>query len=209
MYIPSGTGERRPDVLCAAIQEINFAALVTPHAEGMEINHLPWLVRREGQKVILEAHVARANPHWRMNGFASSAIFQGPHAYVSPSFYPSKAEDGRVVPTWAYITVHAHGVLEAVEDPKWIAEHLEALTQHHEGARANPWKVSDAPVAYLSALKRGIVGLRLTVDKLEGKWKVNQNKSDADMRGTIDGLSRESEAGGHIAGALAGYLDHD
>ncbi|SEK67970.1 FMN-binding negative transcriptional regulator [Pacificibacter marinus] len=209
MYIPNGTGERRPDVLCAAIQEISFAALVTPHADGMEINHLPWLVRREGANVILEAHVARANAHWRLGGFQSVAIFQGPHAYVSPSFYPSKAEDGRVVPTWTYITVHAHGMLETIEDPRWISTHLESLTQQHESARPDPWKVSDAPVAYLSALKRGVVGLRLSVEKLEGKWKVNQNKSDADMRGTIDGLSRESEAGGHIAGALAGYLDQD
>lgn len=207
MYIPQGTGENRPEVLAAAIEQIHFAALVTPHAEGIEINHLPWVVSRDEGGIVLEAHVARPNAHWRMNGFKSVAIFQGPHAYVSPSFYPSKADGGRVVPTWAYITVHAHGVLEAVEDPKWISAHLERLTHAHEAERPAPWSVSDAPVAYLAALKRGIVGLRLRVETLEGKWKVNQTKSQADMRGTMDGLARESEAGSHLAGALAGYLE--
>lgn len=129
------------------------------------------------------------------------AIFQGPHAYVSPSYYPSKAEHGKVVPTWAYIAIHAHGRLEVV-DPAALQSQLEALTDQNEAGRTNPWAVTDAPEAYINARARDIVGLRLHVDRIIGKWKINQGKFDADVAGTEAGLRAAGGDGVALANAL-------
>ena len=206
MYRPQDTAIDDPALLRSVMSEIAFGALVTPHAGGIEITHLPWVVREEAGRTVLEAHVARANPHWQRLG-PSVAIFQGPQAYVSPSFYPSKQEHGKVVPTWAYIAVHAHGTPEAIRDGDWLHVHITALSDRHEAGRPEPWAVSDAPVAYLAALKRGIVGLRMTVDTLEGKWKVNQSKPAADRAGTYEGLMASGEQGVQLAQALASFED--
>ncbi|WP_417259279.1 FMN-binding negative transcriptional regulator [Celeribacter sp.] len=205
MYRPDQTGIDDPSVLRAAMHEVSFGALVTPHAEGIEITHVPWLVREEGGKTYLESHIARPNPHWKLAGQGQSVVmFQGPHAYISPSFYPSKQIHGKAVPTWGYIVAHAHGTFEAIQDGDWLGAHLAALTQRHEAGRAAPWAVSDAPVAYIAALKRGIVGLRFEVARMEGKWKINQNKSEQDRSGTYSGLMAE---GGDMARDLAEALE--
>ncbi|MBU0644948.1 MAG: FMN-binding negative transcriptional regulator [Alphaproteobacteria bacterium] len=205
MYTPNNSAINDPATLAHVMTEISFGALITPTAEGIEISHLPWIVREEGGRVILESHVARPNPHWKLAGAGSVVMFQGPQAYVSPSFYPSKQVDGKVVPTWAYIVVHAHGMFESFNGAEELHAHLRDLTHRHEAGRAEPWAMSDAPVPYLAALKRGIIGLRFTVDRLEGKWKVNQHKSTADRQGSYEGLMASGEQGVDLAQALASF----
>lgn len=205
MYRPNNSAIDDPATLRHVMTEIGFASLVTPHDEGIEISHVPVVVREEAGETVIETHLARANAHWKLTDARSVLIFQGPQAYVSPSFYPSKQVDGKVVPTWAYIVVHAHGAFEAFNDPEGLGAHLEALTNRHEAGRAEPWAVSDAPVPYVAALKRGIVGLRFRVSRLEGKWKVNQHKSAADRQGTYAGLMQSGEQGVDLAQALGSF----
>lgn len=205
MYRPNNSAIDDPDILRHAVAEIGFGALVTPYEGGIEVTHLPWVLREVAGQVVLESHVARANRHWDLAGQDSVVIFQGPQAYVSPSFYPSKQVHGKVVPTWAYITVHAHGVFETFGGSEELQAHLVGLTDRHEAGREGPWKVSDAPVPYIAALKRGIVGLRMVAPKLEGKWKVNQHRSMQDRQGTMAGLMGEGEQGVDLAQALASF----
>lgn len=208
MYTPNNSAIDDPATLAHVMGEIGFGALVTPHAGGVEITHIPWIVRQDADRIVLESHVARPNAHWKLAGTGSVVMFQGPQAYVSPSFYPSKQVDGKVVPTWAYIVVHAHGAFEAFNGSEELHAHLTDLTKVHEAGQAEPWAISDAPVPYVAALKRGIVGLRFTVGRLEGKWKVNQHKSNADRRGTYEGLMASGEQGVDLAQALASFPEN-
>lgn len=201
MYRPAHFREDRPDVLARAIAEIQFACLITA-AEGRYVaTHLPMILKNEASgSLVLEGHVARANEHWTLAAdgpVTSLAVFQGPQAYVSPSWYPSKREHGKVVPTWAYIAVHAHGGLEAVDDPSRLAAHLHDLTAANEHHRPAPWAVTDAPATFVTRLSRAIVGLRLRVDRLEGSWKMLQNRTEADRLGAIDGLSASARPADH------------
>ncbi|MCB5199645.1 FMN-binding negative transcriptional regulator [Loktanella sp. TSTF-M6] len=204
MYVPPAFAEDRPEVLHKAIRDIQFAALVTQTAEGMQVTHAPLLLRDTGPVVTLETHVARGNPHAGAlcAGHPTVAIFQGPQAYISPSFYPSKAEHGKVVPTWTYIVVHAHGTVAPMQDDADLLQHLHDLTDHNERPRAEPWSVNDAPDGYIAARQRGIIGLRMTVDRIEGAWKINQNKPEADRNGTADGLAASGEMGRALADVL-------
>lgn len=207
MYRPQNFAEDRPEILVAAMREIGFAALVTPGAAGLAATHAPMLVRHDAATgaTVLQAHVARANPHWQTleDGAEGLAIFQGPSSYVSPSWYPTKAETGKVVPTWVYIAIHAHGRVQAIQDPAWLHRHIEALTDLHEGPRSEPWHVQDAPASFVTALVRGIVGLELTVERLEGTWKLNQHRGEGDREGTRAGLAAAGPAGAALAEALA------
>ena len=187
MYVPDHFREDRPDVLHDAIRRIGFATLVTT---GMEANHLPMLL----QDGVLRGHVARANPVWKAGGGAALAIFLGPHAYVSPSWYPSKAETGKAVPTWNYLTVHARGHIRWIQDAAWLHVHVAGLSDTHEAGRAEPWAVTDAPAAYIDSLVRAIVGFEIMIESLEGKWKLSQNRSAADQGGVRDGLQRDGHA---------------
>jgi transcriptional regulator len=184
MYVPDHFREDRPDVLHDAMQRIGFATLVT---QGLEANHLPMLL----QDGMLRGHVARANPVWKAGAGEALAIFLGPHAYVSPSWYPSKAETGKAVPTWNYLTVHARGAINWIQDADWLRAHVGALSQTHEAGRAQPWAITDAPAGYVDGLLRAIVGFELTIAKLEGKWKLSQNRDAADRAGVREGLLRD------------------
>ncbi len=184
MYIPDHFREDRPDVLNDALRRIGFATLVT---QGLEANHLPMLVG-DG---VLRGHVARANPVWKQGAGEALAIFLGPHAYVSPNWYPSKAQTGKAVPTWNYITVHARGAIAWIQDGDWLRAHVTALSGTHEAGRENPWTVGDAPASYVDGLLRAIVGFELTLAKVEGKWKLNQNRDAADRAGVREGLRRD------------------
>ena len=188
MYVPDHFREDRPDVLQDAVGRIGFATLVT---QGLEANHLPMLLEAKGEMSVLRGHVARANPVWKQGTGEALAIFLGAHAYVSPNWYPSKAETGKAVPTWNYLTVHARGTLNWVQDPDWLRAHVGALSATHEAGRENPWAISDAPASYLDGLLRAIVGFELTITKLEGKWKLSQNRDAADRAGVRDGLLRD------------------
>ena len=192
MYVPAHFREDRAVVLHDAIRRIAFATLVTQGADGVEANHLPMLL--EGG--VLRGHFARANPVWKsLNPEAEAlAIFLGAHAYVSPNWYPSKMETGKAVPTWNYITVHARGRLSLREDPAWLRSHVSALSQVHEAGRARPWSVADAPADYVEAMLRAIVGFELSITRLEGKWKLSQNREPADRDSVRDALARDGDA---------------
>jgi len=191
MYIPKHFAETRPEVLHDFIRRHPLGALVVPTAQGLEVNHVPFLVE-EG---VLHAHVARANPLWQAPlGGPGVAIFQGPDRYVTPSWYASKAETGKVVPTWNYVVVHAHGPVRFVEDQAWLRAHVERLVATHEAGRPAPWQVSDAPADYIDKLLGAIVGVELMVERLEGKWKLGQNRNAADREGMVAGLRAEGDA---------------
>jgi transcriptional regulator len=193
MYTPAHFKEERVDILHAAIGRIGLATLVSHGEAGLEASQIPMVVDANAAPLgVLNGHMARANPLWRRAGGEALAVFLGPHAYISPSWYPSKAETGKVVPTWNYLAVHATGRIEFFDDPVRLRGHLEQLTKANEAARADPWTISDAPDAYIAQLLRAIVGFRLTITKLEGQWKMSQNKVDSEREGVIEGLMHEN-----------------
>jgi transcriptional regulator len=184
MYIPDAFREARPDVLHDAMRRIGFATLIT---QGLEANHLPMLL--DGN--VLRGHVARANTVWKSGEGEALAIFLGPHAYVSPSWYPSKAETGKAVPTWNYVTIHAKGRIRWVQDADWLRAHVTALSEVHESPRPEPWKVTDAPESYIAAMLKGIVGFELEIAQLDGKYKLTQNRDEADRDAVRAAYERE------------------
>jgi len=191
MYVSTTTREDRQDVLVAAIRSIRFGALVVVSDDGLSATHIPMLVREFPNGVVeLEGHVARQNDLWRIaqSAVPALAIFQGPQAYIHPGWYPTKKADGRAVPSWNYVAVHAHGSLEAVEDVAWLRSHLSNLTDLNEAGRAEPWALTDAPEDYIDAMMSAIVGLRLRVGRLEGNWKMGQKQRLENRIGAIDGL---------------------
>jgi transcriptional regulator len=195
MYNPDHFREDDPARLMAVMRDIQLAALVSTIDSELVITHAPVLVRQDGDELTLDSHFARANDHWRRlaDGAPTVAIFQGPHGYISPSWYPTKQENGKVVPTWNYITVHAHGTLVAMKDQAWLRGQVEALTATNEQNRDEPWAVSDAPERYTEIRLRGIVGVQLRVERLEGKWKASQNKADVDRAGAAAGTLGEAQ----------------
>jgi len=191
MYQPDHFNESRPEALHALIRTRPLGVLVTLSTSGLEANHIPfYLACDAGPKGSLLGHVARQNPVWKDAGQARNGlvVFQGPSAYISPSWYPSKKEHGRVVPTWNYVVVHAHGTIKVHDDPVWIRRQVELLTGQMESSRESPWAVSDAPAEYVERLAQGIVGLELVIDRLVGKWKASQNHSPANRAGVVEGL---------------------
>lgn len=190
MYVPRQFREEDPAVLAAAVRGIGLATLVTaPPGGALHATHLPMVLKETDGALVLEGHVARPNPHWRdAEAGPSLAVFQGPQAYVSPSWYPAKREHGKVVPTWNYIAVHARGAIEVVHDGGWLRAHLDDLTRLKEAGREAPWEVADAPADFIDELARAIVGFRMRVDSLEGAWKLIQHRAEGDRLGTIAGL---------------------
>lgn len=169
-----------------------LATLVVSHQGALHVNHVPLhLDPDRGPHGTLVGHVARANGLWPLCPQQGVAVFHGPQAYVSPSWYPSKAVDGKQVPTWNYATVHAHGTLSAVDDPDRLLAILHTLTRANEDHRAPPWGIGDAPPDYIDKMLRAIVGIELAVERWEGVWKVSQNRSDADRGGVVEGLTAE------------------
>jgi len=202
MYTPKPFREDRLDVLHAFIREHPFATIVNAGPEGPVATHAPLeLDAAAGPKGTLIGHLAKANPQWRAMQSAEPTlvIFHGPQAYVSPSFYPSKKEHGRVVPTWDYVAVHARGRAKTFDDPEELRTLLVALTDRHEQPRPAPWALNDAPEDYLRGAMGAIVGFRIEIETLEGQWKVSQNRSEADRRGVIEGLGAGDEQARAIA----------
>ena len=209
MYIPQHFEEKRPDVLARAIRDIQFALLVTAVDGEYLASHLPMVLKQADGAFTLEAHVARPNRHWTVLAGkpASLAVFQGPQTYVSPSWYETKRQHGKVVPTWNYVVVHAHGPLEVVEQQGWLLAHLGDLVSANEGRREQPWAITDAPAEFIDGMTRAIVGLRLTVERLEGKWKMIQNRSEADRLGTLAGLSASADPQDRAVAAIMRGLE--
>lgn len=209
MYIPRSFAEDDRPTLLAFVDAHPLAVLVTSSpADGLIATHLPLaLDRAAGPNGTLIGHLARANPQARCvpdGGADALVIFAGPDAYVTPAWYATKAETGRVVPTWNYVAVHASGTLHLRDDPRWLREHLELLTNRHESDRSHPWQVSDAPDDYIAQQMQAIVGVELRIDRLEGKWKMSQNRSDADIAGVIRGLGASSAPRDQAVAAIVG-----
>jgi transcriptional regulator len=197
MYIPRANEEKRVPVMHALMVAQAFGTLVTMGTSGLIASHIPMVLEQDGSEFgVLKGHISRANPQWRelASSVESLAIFAGPHHYISASWYPGKLEHGKEVPTWNYAVVHAYGLLRVVEDAAWLMPHLESLTDQHEAGSAIPWKVSDAPAAFIETMLKGIVGLELPITRLEGKWKVSQNRVERDRQAVAEGLNRLNTA---------------
>lgn len=178
--------------LQALVRAQPLATLVVAHGGALHVNHVPlFLDPGRGPHGTLVGHVARANGVWPLLPQTGVAVFHGPQAYVSPSWYPSKAVDGKQVPTWNYATVHAHGTLSAVDDPERLRAILHTLSEQHEAHRPQPWRIDDAPPDYIAQMLRAIVGVELAVDRWEGIWKASQNRTDTDRAGVVQGLRAE------------------
>jgi transcriptional regulator len=192
MYTPPAFRIADRAEIAAWIRASRLAILVSTGEDGQPVaTHLPLLLSEDA--TVLEGHLARANPQW--HGLSRAlAIFPGPDAYVSPSWYAAKREHGRVVPTWNYVAVHAEGPVELVEEPGALHALVDRLTRAQEGSRAEPWAVADAPPDFTASQLKGIVGLRLRIERLTGKKKMSQNRSAADRAGVAAGLAAEGEA---------------
>lgn len=197
MYTPSSFAIDDLQDLHQQILATRLAVLVTHGEQGLQASHIPLLLDAEqGPHGTLYGHLAKANPQWKelQNGAEALVIFAGADAYVSPGFYPAKAEHGKVVPTWNYVAVHAYGVAEVFTDADRLHDLVSALTDRHEASRAQPWKVTDAPADYIDGMLRAIVGFALPIERLEGKRKLSQNRSAADIAGVREGLAASPDA---------------
>ena len=197
MYNPAAFKEDDTASLHQLMADTRLAILVTHDENGLQASHLPLLLSSEqGLNGTLFGHLARANPQWRalQNGAEAMVIFPGADAYVSPAFYPAKAEHGKVVPTWNYVAVHAYGVAEVFSDAPRLLEVVTGLTDKHEAGRAAPWAVADAPADYIEKMLGAIVGFALPIARLEGKRKLSQNRSAEDINGVREGLSASGDA---------------
>lgn len=187
MFRPSAFVLSDEDAL-AVVAEASFVQLVSSGVDGFAVTPLPVLV--DAERRLLVGHLARANPHWRalVDRPAAVALCSPTDGYVSPSWYPSKAEHGRVVPTWNYVAVAVHGTVTIHEDPAWLASLVRRLSDHHEAGRPRPWSVDDAPAEFVERQLRAIVGVELTIERIEGKAKLSQNRPEADREGVLAGL---------------------
>ncbi len=193
MYTPAHFAETRLDVLHQFIRQHPLAALVTSGPDGLEATHVPMVLHPEIEpQGVLRCHVARANPQWKSIDPQRPAlvIFSGPEHYITPSWYAAKKEHGRVVPTWNYAAVHVSGRAKLFDEENALLEHLNALTKQSEAPFEKPWAVSDAPAEYVQAMAKAIVGIEMTIERLEGKWKASQNRPRADRPGIIAGLEK-------------------
>ena len=192
MYTPRAFAIDELSQLHELILATRLAILVTHGESGLQASHVPVLLHCEqGSNGTLYGHLAKANPQWRdlQAGAEALVIFAGADAYVSPGFYPSKAEHGKVVPTWNYVAVHAYGTAEVFSDPHRLRDLVGALTDRHESGRAQPWTIDDAPAEYIDSMLKAIVGFALPIQRLEGKRKLSQNRSPADAAGVRNGLA--------------------
>lgn len=194
MYIPPKFALSDAQI-SVALHRGGFAHLVTHTGDGLLVTPLPLLYDSHRHSLI--GHVARANPHWKAAGGATVAIFAGPQAYISPSFYATKAETGKVVPTWNYDVLTVHGELVAHDDSGWVRGLVTRLTAHHEQDRADPWQVSDAPEPFLAGQLKGIVGVELRITSVEGKTKMSQNQPERNRDGVVTGLRASPDPGDH------------
>jgi transcriptional regulator len=193
MYIPRHNLEKRVSVMHALMVAQPLGTLVTLGASGLFASHIPLVLEDDGSQFgVLRGHISRANPQWRdfVPTVDALAMFAGQQHYISPNWYPGTKEHGREVPTWNYVVVHASGPLKVIEDHEWLLTNVQKLTNLHEAGSPVPWKVSDAPEDFIRSQLKGIVGLELPIQRLEGKWKVSQNRTEEERKGVIDGLAK-------------------
>jgi transcriptional regulator len=204
MYLPKQFEETRPEVLRALVKSHPLSTFVVVAGSEILANHIPLMLDpTQGEHGTLRGHVARSNPVWKhfVAGVEALAIFQGTDCYITPNWYASKKSDGKVVPTWDYTTVHAYGQPRAIEDPVWLLELVTQLTEVHESGSPAPWQVADAPADYIDKMLRSIVGIEMPIRRIQGKWKVSQNRPVGDRLGVVAGL--ESQPGDESAAMAA------
>ncbi len=197
MYTPSSFALNDLPELHQHMLGTRLAVVITHSEEGLQASHLPLLLNPDaGANGTLYGHFARANPQWKalQQGAETLVIFSGADAYITPAFYPAKAEHGKVVPTWNYVAVHAYGTAQVFTEADRLLQLVSALTDRHESAREQPWKVADAPAEYIDGMLKAIVGFALPIQRLEGKRKLSQNRSAADIAGVREGLAASSDA---------------
>lgn len=207
MYIPAHFEEPRISVMHELIRAHSLATLVTLSSTGLNANHIPLHLSDDASPFgILRGHVARANPIWidYAKDVDVLAVFQGPDAYITPSWYATKQETGKVVPTWNYAVVHAYGTLQVIDDAAWVRAQLEALTAQNEADFAKPWAVSDAPLDFTEKLIEAVIGIEIVITRLSGKWKVSQNQPPQNQAGVINGLNEQGRTG---ASAMAELVE--
>lgn len=210
MYLSKDFKEERVPVLHEAIRQTRLGTLVTLGADGIEASHVPMLVDPEPQPFgTLKGHVARANPQWRRAAreVPALAIFLGPDAYITPAWYETKRRNGKVVPTWNYVAIHAYGPLTFYEDADRLLALVTQLTETHEAGRDQPWAVSDAPKDFIAGMLKAIVGFELPIARLEGKWKMSQNREMKDRAGVVRGLGGRGEGDdGEVADLVSRHV---
>src|SRR5215207_8839366 len=205
MYVPTHFAETRVEVLHELVRAHPFGALVVLGPNGLDANHIPFEIDPLPAPFgTIRGHVARANPVWREFSaeVEALAMFEGPHAYISPGWYPTKKEHGKVVPTWNYAVVHAHGPLRVIENRDWLRKFVEQLTDRYEAGRAASWKVRDAPAPFIATLLESIVGIEIPITRLVGKWKVSQNRPQKDRIGVVEGLMQQPGESNRAMAAL-------
>ena len=197
----------------AAVNELILAnplgALVTNGPTGLSANHIPFeLIPESGSYGLLKGHVARGNPVWKEVAPDAEVlvIFQGANSYISPSWYPSKEMDGKVVPTWNYVVAHAYGRMRSINCTSWLRAHVEALTAREESGFKHPWSVDDAPIEYIEKMLGAVVGIEIEVTRFEAKWKVSQNRSAVDRKGVARELRKERK---NVAESMAFYIENE
>ena len=206
MYCPDSFAETRPEILRVLIQRYPLATLVSMGSNGLEANHIPlYLAPDEGPQPVLQGHVARANPLWRevLSNSEVLAIFQGPQHYISPSWYATKVETGKVVPTWNYAVVHAYGPLHVRDDPAWVRQQMVALTAQQENGFTMPWQVDDAPRDFTERLIQQVVGIEIPISRWMGKWKVSQNQPVGNRDSVVAHLEQQKQID---SGSMAEYV---
>jgi transcriptional regulator len=206
MYQPPHFREERIEVQHTLIRSHPLGLLITSGPGGLQANFIPFVIYSDAStRGTLRCHLARANLQWRELQAVEECliVFQGPQEYVTPSWYSTKRETGKVVPTWNYVTVHAWGRPQIIEDIAWLRPQLDDLTLLKEGTRPAPWKVDDAPPEFVASQIKGIVGVEIPIGRIEGKWKVSQNRSEADRLGVVAGLRASGADGGIMASLVA------
>jgi transcriptional regulator len=197
MYLPPHFAENRPEALHHVIREHPLGMLATFGDAGLDAEHIPFeLDTAKGPHGTLLAHVARANPVWQRcpTGTPVMVAFRGEHAYISPNWYPSKHETHKLVPTWNYVAVHAHGVMTVHDDPRYVRRVVALLTRRHEAGEPRPWKMGDTPADHLDSMLASIVGIEIAITRLEGKFKLSQNREARDRLGAADVLDARGQA---------------
>ncbi|WP_426150864.1 FMN-binding negative transcriptional regulator [Pseudomonas sp. DC3000-4b1] len=207
MYTPNAFRETDTECLVAFIREHSLGMLITQSAAGLQANPVPMLVVECAGRLELQGHLARANPQWRdlASGTPALVVFNGPNAYVSPNYYPSKARNPAVVPTWNYLCVQARGTPRIIDDPEPLHDLVSRLTHQHEANQPHPWAVEDAPADYIERMLKAIVGFSIAMEQLEGKRKLSQNRSLEDRQGVqraLDGSPMSTARA--LAEAMAG-----
>lgn len=200
VYLPPAFTEKRPDVLLEHIERYDFGMLVTHGAAGLVASHIPFLIKHDGERLHLHGHLARPNPQLGdlARGGEVLAIFHGPHAYISPNWYTT----GPSVPTWNYVDVHAYGTVQLVEDAEWLRRFLVRLSERHEARNPVAWRMQDLPEAYVETMLKGIVGLDIAITRLEGKYKLSQNRPAADRPRVIAALEAQGYPESHAVARL-------